>query len=63
MASVFSLVLLVPDPSSRRLPFMLAWHGIFQLDRQCLPDSFDARGILTSRWSCAEVSGEVSDWL
>jgi len=39
----------------------LAWD--FQLDRQCLPDSFDARGILTSQWSCAEVSGEVSDWL
>ena len=39
----------------------LAWD--FQLDRQCLPESFDARGILTSQWSCAEVSGEVSDWL
>ena len=39
----------------------LAWD--FQLDRQCLPDSFDARGILTSQWSCAEVSGDMSDWL
>lgn len=39
----------------------LAWD--FQLDRQCLPDSFDTRGILTSQWSCEEVSGEVSDWL
>ena len=33
----------------------------FQLDRQCLPDSFDARGILIWHWSCAEVAGEVSD--
>ena len=41
--------------------YRFAWD--FQLDRQCLPDSFDARGILTSQWSCAEVSGEVSDWL
>lgn len=39
----------------------LAWD--FQLDRQCLPDSFDARGILTSQWSCDEVSGEVMRWL
>ena len=39
----------------------LAWD--FQLDRQCLPDSLSARGILTSQWSCDEVSKEVSDWL
>jgi len=39
----------------------LAWD--LQIDRQCLPDSFDAKGILTSQWSCDEVSGEVSDWL
>ena len=39
----------------------LAWD--LQTDRQCLPDSFDTRGILTSQWSCDEVSGEVSDWL
>ncbi|DBA84498.1 TPA: hypothetical protein ACH3X1_006116 [Trebouxia sp. C0004] len=39
----------------------LAWD--FQLDRQCLPDSFDAGGILSSQWSCAEVSREVMRWL
>ena len=54
------------DPSCTR-PFKqaftlhayLAWD--FQLDRRCLPDSFDARGVLTSQWSCDEVSGKVSD--
>ncbi|KAL3161222.1 hypothetical protein ABBQ38_009589 [Trebouxia sp. C0009 RCD-2024] len=39
----------------------LAWD--LQTDRQCLPDSFDARGILTSQWSCDEVSEEVMQWL
>ena len=37
----------------------LAWD--FRLDRQCSPDSLDARGILTSQWSCEEVSAKVSD--
>jgi len=54
----FKLALIRAYQSQQRaftLHAYLAWD--FQLDRQCLPDSFDARGILTSQWSCAEVSG------